>query len=62
MVDRVANSVRLPNGLGANMVHGKIWDVTDENDNPLVPQQVIEKKAQWRRGESNPHLRDATAP
>ena len=61
VVDRVANSI-LPDGLGANMVHGEVLDVTTENANPLVSKRVSESKTEWRRGESNPHLRDATAP
>lgn len=60
VVDRVANAV-LPSGLGAHLVQSGEWDVTQEKRNLLSEKEVTEEEKQWRRGESNPHLRDATA-
>ncbi len=61
VVDRVANRV-FPTGLGANMVHMLADDVTKDKAKSLIAKEVTEGKVDWSRGESNPHLRDATAP
>jgi hypothetical protein len=60
VVDKVAEQVTFTQ-FGADMVHKQPDDVTKESVKLMVAKEVTSKIRQWSRGESNPHLRDATA-
>ncbi len=60
VVDKVADQVTFTQ-FGADMVHKQCDDVTKESVKLLVVKEFTSEKHPWSRGESNPHLRDATA-
>ena len=60
VVEKVADQVTFDQ-FGADMVHTQPDDVTQESVKLLAAKEVIEGQGDWSRGESNPHLRDATA-
>ncbi len=60
VVGKVANRV-FSGALGVNRVREGLDNVTQEKVKMLAAKEVMGKAGDWSRGESNPHLRDATA-